>query len=309
MSASGYGRGPARRVMQAVFSTCGITAGSCGRPRRTVRASELRARGAGRTAPRALRGSLRLGDGVLQHYGRNRRRAGGLRTAENGAPDSRAVPRSDRSRPAIAWASCNSSPHSRPQAVGNRPCCVEGVIAGAGVSLGWTRLLGVYLCSDPEDFGFRRRPARPRVGLCDGVTARVKPRSLCDRRCSRRDESFADFGRPGDVVHLVTPRCAIVAHVKARQAGPANLGQPRWHESSLPSRQPGRGHEGGRCAQGLWINCGKYVRMAMTCQGTRLEKQGRPPPVTSPDADDSMGWEKVRKEVLPQAGGQIVIHT
>ena len=125
----------------------------------------------------------------------------------------------------------------------------------------------------PRPRGLRLPP--PRVGLCDGVTAQVNPRSLCDGRRSSRDESCADFGRPGDVAYLVTPRA--VRHSGPRQSEAGWPGKPcgsqGWHESTLPSRQPGRGKVCRRCAQGLWINCAKYARMAMPCQGTRLEKQ------------------------------------
>ncbi len=84
------------------------------------------------------------------------------------------------------------------------------------------------LCHDPEDFGFRRRPARPRVGLCDGVAAQVN-----SDRFVMADIPVVMSRVPTLAGQAMSPisspraRCAIVARVKARQAGPGTLRQPR----------------------------------------------------------------------------------
>jgi len=55
----------------------------------------------------------------------------------------------------------------------------------------------------------------------------------------------------------------------------------------------------GGCAQGLWRNCAKCARWRCRAKGMRGEAMMAIPPVTSPDADDSMDCEKIRKRIRP----------
>jgi hypothetical protein len=69
---------------------------------------------------------------------------------------------------------------------------------------------------------------------------------------------------------------------------------------------PGEIMSVGVCAQGLWMNCAKYARMAVRCHGRGVDgPRDQPSTVTSPNAVRPIGcWAKIRKglEPIPRPG-------
>jgi hypothetical protein len=134
------------------------------------------------------------------------------------------------------------------------------------------------------------------------------PRGRWDRPWTRRIAvALAQRpGLPGPVGHRQwsapgppSPRHYASSRVTGGRAARAPYGNQGRHESTLLSRQPWRGHECRWLCTGLVDELCKSAGLAVRCQGRAWTDRGRPPPVTSINADVPMGCGKFRTGSRP----------